>query len=142
MKQIVCLNSCMPKIYRIAFLFAPVPDTAAQAFASCMELQQNWLALLAPYVFSHVSTAASNSGSQAQPTADELAHYMDIAIGERFTAPGMTFTTSSGHLAKHEHPTNLALVHDATVCVTFSSGQIPLRFANEAKVVALAKGAA
>jgi hypothetical protein len=73
-----------------AFLFAPMLgslfDAAAQVFASSVDLYRNCLALLAPHVFSHVSTAASISGSQAAPTADELAHYMDIAIGERLTA--------------------------------------------------------
>lgn len=101
MKQIVCLNSCMLEISRNAFLFTSVPgnlfDTADESFAFCMELQQNWLAMLMPRASSLV---ASSSGSQAQPTPDELAHYMDIAIGERFTAPGRTFASSSGRQAK------------------------------------------
>ena len=95
MQQIVCLNSCMIEIYRSAFLFAPVPgnlyDTAVQAFEYCVELQQNWFTLL-------VSCAASSMSScpsiEVQPTPDELAYSMDIAIGERITAPGSVVANS------------------------------------------------
>jgi hypothetical protein len=85
--KVASLNSSLLDLYANAFWFAPafgyLPETAAKSFASCMELQQNWLALLVPRASSSV---ASGSGSQAQPTPEELAHYMDIAIAERFEA--------------------------------------------------------
>jgi hypothetical protein len=100
---VVCLNSCILDIHKYAFLLAPVPSyvfaTAAQAFASCVELHINWLTLMGSHVLSHVNTAAAGPGSQAQTTSEELAHCMDIAIGERFTAQGSTVASSSGSQA-------------------------------------------
>ena len=76
-------------------------EAAAQAIASCIELQLSWLALLASHTLSRVSTVAGRSGSQST-AADELAYSMDIAIGERFTAPVSTlvsFPVTQGHPA-------------------------------------------
>jgi hypothetical protein len=82
--KVASLKSSLLDLYANDFWFAPafgyLPERAAQAFAFCMELHKNWLALLMPYAR---GTVASRFGSQAQ-TAEELAHYMDIAIGERF----------------------------------------------------------
>jgi hypothetical protein len=72
-------------IYANAFWFAPafgyLLEKAANPFAFCMELHKNWLTLL---VSRASSSVVSSYGSQAEPTAEDLAHYMDIAIGERF----------------------------------------------------------
>jgi hypothetical protein len=98
----VRLNACVLDIYKKASWFAPVGKlfkAAAQAIASCIEMQQNWLTLLAPHALSHVSTVASRFGSQAQPTPDELAYSMDIAIGAQFTASSSTVESISGNQA-------------------------------------------
>ena len=89
LSTVVCLNSCAIDIYQNAFWFAPVLsnlfDAAAQSFTFCMELQLNWLTLLIP-----ASHAASPSSS-----AEELAHSMDIAIGEQATATASSSTVAS-----------------------------------------------
>jgi hypothetical protein len=91
---VVCLNSCVLDLYKNAFWFAPevgnLFDTAAESFAFCMELHRNWLDQLASLALSGESAVASSSGRQAKPKADALAHSMDIAIGERFTASRAT----------------------------------------------------
>lgn len=89
------LNSYAIDICKNAFWFAPIVgnllDMAAQSVACSMELQKNWLTLLAPHALLHPATphsrVASTSGGQAQPTAEELACSMDIAIGARLIAP-------------------------------------------------------
>ncbi len=97
----VSLNSCALDIYQDALWFTPVFgtlfDTVFQALTSMEELQMYWFTLLAPqHVATPSSAVAGNSGTKAQPSADVLAHSMDIAIGERFTAPGSTVTSISG----------------------------------------------
>jgi hypothetical protein len=112
---VVCLNSCVLDIYKNAFWFAPevgtLFDTAAESFAFCMESQMNWLDQLASLALSGVCTVASSSGSrQAQPTSEVLAHSMDIAIGERFTAPRSTVTSISGGQAKPQRKVKAAVL--------------------------------
>jgi hypothetical protein len=94
---VLCLNSCVLDLTKNAFWFVPevstLFDMAAESFASCMEL----LAL------SGVRTVATSFGSsQAQPTPEVLAQSMDIAIGERFTAPRSTVTSISGGQARSQ----------------------------------------
>ena len=98
---VVRLNANAIDHYMNAFWFSPVLgnlcDAAAQAFASCMELQMSLLTLMA----SHVSdTVESISGMQAQFTTDVLERSMDIAIKERFTAPSSTVASISGSQTK------------------------------------------
>ena len=101
LSTIVSLNSCVLDIYQEALRFNPVFgnlfDMVFQAVACTMELQMNWLALLAPDAS---RTVASDSGTPAHPTEEELAHCMDIAIGERLTAPSSTVTSISGGQAQ------------------------------------------
>jgi len=102
---VVRLNSCVLDIYKNAFWFAPevgdLFDTAAESFALCMELHLNWLGQLASFALSGGSTLANSFGSsQCQPTEEVLAHSMDIAIGERFTAPRSMVTSISGGQAQ------------------------------------------
>ena len=68
----------MPASNAVAPVFGHLLLMASRAFAFSMEFQMNWLTLPAPHASSHVATL----GRQAQPTADELAYSMDIAIGE------------------------------------------------------------
>jgi hypothetical protein len=101
----VCFSSCVLAIYKSAFWFVPelgkLFDTASESLAFCTELQLDLLDQLAPVALSGVSTVATSfGGSQAQPTAEVLAHSMDIAIGERFTAPRSTVTSISGGQAR------------------------------------------
>jgi hypothetical protein len=112
--MVVRLNSYVLDIYKNAFMFAPafgyLLDTAAKSFALCMEWQVNCLTLMASRakegygtllnVAAPSSTVAGSSRGQAQPTAEELAHSMDIAIGERFIAPSSTVTSISGGQAQ------------------------------------------
>jgi hypothetical protein len=123
LSTVVSLNSSVLDIYETSLWFAPVfsnlLDLVSQAVACSMELQMNWLTLLAPYALSHVATpdsrVASTSGCQAQPAADELAHSMDIAIGERFTVPGSTVTSRSGGRA--QPPTADALAYSMDTAI-------------------------
>jgi hypothetical protein len=93
---VVRLNSSVIDIYKNAFWFAPVfgdlLDTAAKSFAFCIELQMNWLTMMMPH--------ASSSESQAESPAEELAHSMDIAIGERDTTRSNTVMSISGSQAQ------------------------------------------
>jgi hypothetical protein len=93
---VISLNSCVLDIYKNALWFTPASgnllDMASRALAFSMELQTNWLTVLAPHASSHVAT----QGRQAQPTADELAYSMDIAIGAQFEVPSSTVAGSSG----------------------------------------------
>ena len=83
LSTVVAMNSCVFDIYQEALRFNPVFgnlfDLAAQAVACSIELQMNWLTMLAPPASSHFAAA----GSQAQPTEKDLAHSMDIAIRAR-----------------------------------------------------------
>jgi hypothetical protein len=111
---VVCPNSCVLDIYKNAFWFAPevgtLFDSAAESFAFCMELQMNWLQLAA-LALSGVSTVASSSGrSQVRPTAEVLAQSMDIAIGERFTAPHSTVTSISSGRAQPQRKVKAAVL--------------------------------
>lgn len=107
LSTVVHLNSCVVDIYGDAFTPALgyLFDMAAYAFAFCMELQINWLTLMAPQALSHVaaagSTGTSSFGSQVQPpTAEVWADSMDIAIGEGFTAPKGTVASDTGRQAQ------------------------------------------
>ncbi len=95
----VRLDSGVIRIYKKASWFSPVGmlfKAAAQAIGFCMEMRRSWLSVLAPHALSHVSTVASNSSSQSQPSPDELAYKMDIAIGpQHVAAPRSTAASSS-----------------------------------------------
>lgn len=86
MATVVSFNSSVLDIYKSSLWFTPVFgnlfDMVFQAVACSMELQMNWLTLLAPHASSMV---ASDVGGKSHPKAkaDVLAHSMDIAIGER-----------------------------------------------------------
>ena len=91
LSTVIISNSCVIDIYKNVFWFAPIVgnlfDMAAQSVTCSVELQMNWLSLLAPHASSHVATpdgrVASSSGGQAQPKADALERSMDIATGAR-----------------------------------------------------------
>jgi len=95
----VCLHSCAIDIYKNASCLAPeigaYLDMAAKSFAICMELQSDLLTLMAP-----LSKAALCWGSMAEPTAEELAHHMDIACGHKDTVEGRAVAASSGTRTK------------------------------------------
>jgi len=98
---LVSLNSSLLDISESSLWFTPVFGNliyvAAQAVACSIELQMSWFSLLSPQ---HAATpgraVAGNAGEEAQPTAEELAQGMDIAIGEQFAAPRSTVTGISG----------------------------------------------
>jgi hypothetical protein len=96
----VRLHSYVLDLYRNAFWFAPLFgnlfDAGVRAIASCMESPQGWFALLVPQAGRRVE---SGYEMHAQPSADQLAHCMDIAIGERFTASGSTVSSSGSTVA-------------------------------------------
>lgn len=81
----VRLNSCLLELYRNTLwpsaVFGEFLNAARQAFAFSMELQMNWLNLIAPHG-KQCSATASISGRHAEP-AEALARSMDIAIGAR-----------------------------------------------------------
>ena len=115
LSTVVCLTSCVLDIYKNAFWFAPEVgtffNTAAESFAFCMEMHLNWLDQLASLASSGVSMVASSSrSSQAQPTAEVLAQSMDIAIGERFTAPRSTVTSISSGQAEPQRIVKAAVL--------------------------------
>jgi hypothetical protein len=116
---VVCLNSGAIDSSMNALRFSPafgnLFNTAAQAFASCMELQLSLMSLMA----SHVSdTLESISGMQAQLTAEVLERSMDIALGERFALPiSMGSNSSSQAQATAEVPepcTDMAMAVQAS----------------------------
>ena len=84
------LNSCTLEIYKNTLPLQPVCgcllDLVSQAMAFSMELQWNGLTMLIPFAFSNLNTPESY-GNETQPTGNELAESMDIAIGATFTAP-------------------------------------------------------
>jgi hypothetical protein len=84
---VLSFNSCMLDIFGNSL------EMTAKSFAFCMELQMNWLNMFSPYAFSHVAAA----GQQARSGADELAHGIDIAIGESGATESNTVTTISGN---------------------------------------------
>jgi hypothetical protein len=98
----VCLHSCAIDIYKSATCFAPETsaflDMAAKSFALGIELHSNWLTLLAPW-----STAICAGNA---PTAEELAHHMDIACGHQHTVEESTVASSSGSEAKQDAEEN------------------------------------
>jgi len=112
---VVNLNSCLIDAYKNALCFTPafgdLLGTTAKSFALCMDLQMSGLNLLASHPLSRVSTNASGSGRGDEPTAEELAHGMDIAIGEMFTG---TVASSSGGLAQ---PKAAVLEHSMEIAV-------------------------
>jgi hypothetical protein len=81
-------------------------DTTAQSFAQCMELHvqcmemhRSWLTLLAPYALSFREVSSFMGQSSATP--EDLAHHMDIAIGERHTAAGEMAASHAGRRTAH-----------------------------------------
>jgi len=106
--------------------FVPIPgklfDVATQAIASCMKLQMNWMTLWVPRASAHVGKAASNSGSQAKPTAEVLERSMDIAIGpQHVAAPRSTAASSSGRKAQLQPtPDELAYSMDIAIGERFT----------------------
>jgi hypothetical protein len=105
MDRAIGIEKASLDIKKKASWFAPVGilfKAATQAIASCIKLQLNWLTVRVPHALAHVSTVASNSSRQAQPTPDELAYSMDTAIGERFTASSNADEGGSG---SHSQPT-------------------------------------
>jgi hypothetical protein len=91
LSTVVTLNSCVLDIYQEGLRFNPVFgnlfEMTAQAVACSIELQMNWLSLLAPqHVATPSSAVANSSGTKAQPTAEDLARSMDIATGMRKAA--------------------------------------------------------
>jgi hypothetical protein len=90
LSTVVCLNSCAIDIYKNVFWFVPslggLFETAVQSFASCMELQLNWLNWPIP---------ASRSAASPSSSAEALVHCMDIVIGERVTAANSTVESGS-----------------------------------------------
>jgi hypothetical protein len=105
--------------------FAPVGKllkAAAQTIGFCVEMRRSWLSLLAPHALAHVSTVASNSSSQSQPSPDELAYSMDIAIGpQHVAAPRSTVATSSVRRAQPQPtPDELAYCMDIAIGERFT----------------------
>jgi hypothetical protein len=84
---IVGLNSCLFDIYKNALWFTPAfgnhSEMMSQALACVMEFQMKCFTLLPPQTTRAVN--ASNFRSETQPTEEELARSMDVALGERFT---------------------------------------------------------
>jgi hypothetical protein len=97
------LNSYALEISENASWLTPVVGglfyMVAKSIAFCIELQMNWLTLFTPHALSHPSSVPD---SQAQPTAEELAYSMDIAIGEPSAAP-------SGMVVSHAQPTAMVV---------------------------------
>jgi hypothetical protein len=89
LSTVVTLNSCLLDIYQEALRVNPVFgnlfDMVYQAVACSMELQMNWLTLVAPHASSVV---ASDVGGKSHPKAkaDVLERSMDIALGMRKAA--------------------------------------------------------
>jgi hypothetical protein len=78
--SIASLNKCALDVYKNAFRSPTLDvyfDTMTKAFASCLELQMNWLGLLLPHASSKV---AKDSGSRAQPTEDTSEDAEDFAV--------------------------------------------------------------
>lgn len=78
--------------------FAPVGQlfkAAAQAIGFCVEMRRSWLSLLAPQATSRVSTVASKSSTQSQPSPEELAYSMDVVIGVQYVAAPRSMAPSS-----------------------------------------------
>ena len=75
-------------------------QAAAQAIGFCVEMRRNWFPLLAPHALSPVSTVADNSSSPSQPSPDELAYSMDIAIGVQHVAVPRSMASSSVRIAQ------------------------------------------
>ncbi len=130
----VRLDSCL--VDKKASWFAPVGKlfkTAAQTIGFCMEMRRSWLSLLAPHALSHVRTVASNSSSQSQPSPDELAYSMDIAIGaQHVAAPRSTVASSSVRKAQPQ-PTSNELAY----CMDIAIGE---RFTAPSSTVATSTG--
>lgn len=100
--------------------FAPVGKlfmAAAQTIGFCMEMRRSLLSLLAPHASSHVGTGASNSSGQPQPSPDELAYSLDIAIGARqLAAPSRTVTSSYVRQARPQ-PTPDELAYSMDIAI-------------------------
>jgi hypothetical protein len=97
------LNSCLRGMVERALDFSPVfgnhLQAVSQVFAFSMELQLNFLNLLAPPFWSHASQGEVISAGQHQPAADELAQSMDVAIGEPYSATPICIVASSPEVA-------------------------------------------
>jgi hypothetical protein len=71
-----------------ANIFGDFLSAAVDASASYMDWQVKWLTMMTPHAgegseSSLHGASAGGFGNQAQPTAEELAVSMDIAMGER-----------------------------------------------------------
>jgi cell division septation protein DedD len=69
--------------------FSPVGKlfkVAAYALASCVEIQRSLFSQLAPRAVPHRDNAAGNASRRPQPSPDELAYSMDMAMGNRLAA--------------------------------------------------------
>lgn len=110
------LNSFAVDIYKNALWSTPgfgnLLDMTSQALDFTMELQMNWLTMLAPHALWHITTprslVASTSGRQNEPAADELAYSMDIAIGPDVASPVSTGPSSSENQARPAEKENIA----------------------------------
>ena len=112
--------------YKKASRFVPIPEklfnVATQVIASCMKLQMNWMTLMTlrvPRASAYVGKAASNSGSQAKPTAEVLERSMDIAIGpQHVAAPRSTAASSSGRKVQPQlQPTPDELAYSMDIAI-------------------------
>ncbi len=112
LSTVVSLNSCVLDIYQEALRLTPVFgnlfNLAAQAVACSIELQMKGFTLMTgQHVATPGSAFVSPSGTKAQPTAEELAQSMDVAIGEKLIAPGSTVTSISRGQVKHKAKANV-----------------------------------
>lgn len=95
---------------------------AAQAIATCMNLQLHWRTLRVPRASAHVGTAASDSGNEAKPTAEVLESSMDIVIGPQHVAvPRSAAVSNSGRKAQPQPtPDELAFSMDIALGERFT----------------------
>lgn len=81
MASLVSLNSCAIEVYKSAcglpVLVAPFLETMTKSLQSCLELQMNWLGLLASR---SGSTGASDPVIQDPPEAEEEAYAEDLIV--------------------------------------------------------------
>jgi hypothetical protein len=73
--------------YKNGYWFSPALGklfgTATEVFASCMELQMSWFALMASHISSTVASSSGMQARQARLAAEALERGMDIVIGAR-----------------------------------------------------------
>lgn len=97
---LVSLNSSVLDFYKNAFWYPPafsdLLDVAARSLALSMEMQMNWLTLMAPLATEGLRTASS-LGEQTRHDDDKLAESMDIALGPGVAVPSSTASSNSDH---------------------------------------------